>query len=131
MRDINTQRDLAHAAKLLVLPWVQVRVDTVTTCARLIDRFQTREKVDFVKLELVQPWKGTAFYPAFRIKACSGFDGHCMCAGEVGSQVVAAGEGVNACAVGASLRRASAAGVCEVPHGNHGDHNFSASTASC
>lgn len=113
------------------LKHVQVRVDTVTTCACVLDYWKTRDGVPMTKLELLDSWTGTGHFPNSRIKDCSGVDGRCRCAGEVGASVVSKAESANACAVGASLRRASAAGVCEVPNGNHGDNNFSASTATC
>ena len=61
MTDLNTARELAHAAAM-VLPWVQVRIDTVTTCARLLDTWTSRDQVEFSKLDLHTPFKGCLLY---------------------------------------------------------------------
>lgn len=129
MTDINTARHLAQADEAARFPWVQVRIDTVTTCARLLDTFTTRDQVEFSKLGLHTPWQGTAYYPSSRIRACSGFDGRCFCAGEVGSSVCASGQGVTTAESALACDAPATAGDFEVPHGNHGDHNFSATSA--
>lgn len=129
MTDINTARQLAQADAALRLPWVQVRIDTVTTCARLLDTFMTRDQVEFSKLDLHTPWQGTAYYPSVRVRPCSGFDGRCFCAGEVGSSVCTSGESVAAAESALACDAPATAGGFAVPHGNHGDNNFSATSA--
>lgn len=106
------------------LKFVQVRVDTVTTCASVIDKWTTRDGVAMSKLHLLDPWTGTGHYPDVRIKDCSGVDGRCRCADEVRGCDRQPAEG------GCSLLRtpqAQGAGS-DLPDGNHGDNDFSAST---
>ncbi|MDR7377632.1 hypothetical protein J2X19_002311 [Rhodoferax ferrireducens] len=129
MTDLNTARELAHAAAM-VLPWVQVRIDTVTTCARLLDTWTSRDQVEFSKLDLHTPFKGVAHFPSARVRACSGVDGRCFCSDEP-LQPMSARSTAAAATEGPRLRGCGAqADARSAPLGNHGDNNLPATPAS-
>lgn len=136
MTDLNTARELAHAAAM-VLPWVQVRIDTVTTCARLLDTWTSRDQVEFSKLDLHTPFKGVAHFPSARVRACSGVDGRCFCSDEplqptaATAPTASARSAVDEATEGPRLRGCGAqADARSAPLGNHGVHNLSATPAS-
>jgi hypothetical protein len=124
MTDINAARELAHAAAV-TFPWVQVRIQSVTTCARLLDTFTTRDQIEFSKLDLQIPFKGIAHYPSRLVRPCSGIDGRCFCSEEPMMPMSARSAG-DAAAEGARLRGCGPESEARsAPHGNHGDNNLS------
>lgn len=135
MKDLNASRQLGQLDES-ALPWVQVRVQTVTTCARLLDTYTTRDQVEFSKLHLHTPFTGIAHYPSDRVRPCSGFDGRCFCSGEfiqpepVESIQMRAKRLNDGAAVARVCVSVPSAAAVAVPHGNHGDNNLSATPAT-
>lgn len=65
--------------------WVQVKTSGSACCARLIDAWSSPDN-DFWKIEGVEPFTFVGSYPVRWVRQCSGLDGRCACAGEVGDR---------------------------------------------
>lgn len=119
-QEIQFDFDRRQRAKK-TLKYVQVRVQGITTCASVSERWTTRDGVPMTKLDLISPWKGTAHAPDSRIRDCSGVDGRCTCVPVDQRADREPAEGGQACAA----RPGAQGAVCTLPNGNHGDNDFS------
>jgi len=130
MTDMNTLRHLEQVRRAMTFHYVQLRVDTVTTCARLLETFHVKDGTEIAKLDLQGPWHGPAFSPVSRLIRCDGVDGGCSCAGEIGIKAIALAAKESAAKSALACDAPAQAVGSAVPHGNHGDNNFSASSGA-
>jgi hypothetical protein len=63
---------------------VQARIFGVTHCARLLEAWTTSEGRDMWSVLALSPTTGRISVRVSRVVACSGLDGRCVCAGELG-----------------------------------------------
>lgn len=63
--------------------FVQVRACGTSHCASVITSYINDAGIQLLKLNVTQPLSFVAWYPAKAVRACSGVDGHCACAGEL------------------------------------------------
>lgn len=77
-------REAAQCRQVL-RQFVQVKVFRVTQCARVVEAWTTSDGLDMWSLQLHGPFFGRASVPASRAVQCSGIDGRCVCAGELGA----------------------------------------------
>lgn len=82
---------IAGREGLVLRQFVQARVGRAICCARILEAWDAPEGGEMWRLDLLSPTSGIRSAPARLVRQCSGIDGRCVCAGELGQDGLPAG----------------------------------------